>query len=633
MLIKATIVFAFFPTPAARNRFPMASDIPKTCLVFSMAGFLTFSALPASAQTSVSECLLAPAAVCTEMLIDALVGLESAMADPDAQALARLQRVTTFLVSERPDLAETVLDDLPAQTRDFAIVEIMANAGEDAVPRGERLLPRIANADFFSAARDHHITNVIATSGPEAALRALEATGRMDHPIGPAGSLALADALASQGRLQDALDILRQGAENADQFDALLGDLVDQRLDDGAVADAQSLLIHLRDPARVSIATGAIAAALMNEGQAAQADAAFNQALTTMATIDSAERRFVLFDRLLRVSMNTGRPDWAVASARIAGSDPTDFTDALGMIVARGAGHLADDQWHPIVTEAIRVLEGQIISSPLDQNRHDNSWSQLAIAVAQAGDPAWAVELIARISDPDWRMQDLDLLISDLIDASQLRAAFELLPLVEDVNRQAQGYILLARVADFSGTSTLAEDAITAAYGLVEGPDRGLVDDRTISLLAQYEGRLGRFEAAEMRIRGLADSELRAIGHVINLQFAATNGSQDDLEAYLEIARSEIDDIPDVELQRHFLRRLALALIVAGHPEPALDLADAVDAGGGRDVFLSNVALILLSYQEYALAEEAIADLSDQGVRDMHRHQLLLAALRASLSQ
>lgn len=612
----------------------MTSYFSRTFPAFLAAGLCTLPGLPAGAQSDVSECLLLPRSACVETLNTGLARHEDSMPDPNAQTLARLQRVMALVAGQRPDLAEDILEDLPTETRDFAIVEIMAFAASEWTQRGQTLLLQIENPQFYSTARGYYIESVVAEAGLDAALQELEDTNRLEQRLGSPGVLALADALASRGRLQDALEIIQQGAADDEvQYNTQLNALVVGLINDGSVADAESILTYFRDPVRQSIATSAVAAALSMNGGTAQADAAFSQALATMAAVDSPEARFCVFDSLLRNAVDADRADWAVAAARNVSPLPADLAVALGMIVERGAGRLTEDQWRPIVHEAIALLEGQCMATPAARGRLDNSWSQLAFAAARAGDPILALSLNARISDPGWQAQDLSLMISNLIDDSKLQTAFDLLPRLTDMDMRAQGYILLAEVADFSGMTVLGEEAIRMAYALVDGSNHVWLSDETIGNLAQYEARMGNFQGAEMRIRGLTNSELQARAHIINLGFAAVNGSQGDFETYLAIVQNEIDAIPDVGLQHELLRRLAMELIAAGRAEPALNLAGAIEEGTAKDVFLSNVTAILLSHREFALADEAITGMSDPGLRDMQQHQVLLAALRASFSE
>ncbi len=608
------------------------------CAILAAIGSVFFSG-SLQAETGVRECLLTPSRTCVDTLNTRLSQLETGMQDTSVLPLLKLRRVSALVFWRRFNLAEAIVKTIPTDAqnttlKDSALVAIVSVSHEDPLERAQRLLAQIESADYYEIARANYIANLARASDPETALHALAATNRPNTPLKYVAVRELSQALAFDGRLQKAVELIRNGTGNdKGQEGNYLSFLAISELNQGRAANAEKLLTDIKDPFWNAVTRSEVAGVVAKTGKMAKAEILFHQAQSEMANLKQTDRRFRVFDTFARSAITGQRLDLAVNAIRDVGSFPLDQANALSRIIEIAAGKVTQAEWRPVADQAIALLKKDEGSLKATRNNWDRGWSRLADAVAIAGDPKLAARLTKHISDRNWQHQNLANIIRTTMHNAQFQEALDLLALQTDWDRRVQGYIALAQLAESSGYKDLAKESLVTALGLIEGPEFVPVNDTTISHLARYESRAGQYERAEMRLRHVKDKELQMRGRIFNLDMAATNGSKDDYDRYFSIAREAIAKTESADMQVHFLQILASQLVSAGKTQPALEFSRSIEDGCARDRFLESMVSLMVDLQLFSPAQRLISEISAPEKRAAQEHQMVLNALRLSLAR
>ncbi|WP_108812382.1 hypothetical protein [Sphingorhabdus sp. Alg231-15] len=624
--------------PVNNRDFLMSNLRLVICAALAATGLVFFSG-NLQAETGVRECLLTPSNTCVDRLNTRLNDLETGMQNTSVQSLLKLRRVSALVFWRKFDLAEAIVNAIPTDARntilkDSALVAIVSVSHEDPPGRARRLLAQIESAEYYEIARANYIANLARASDPETALQALAATNRPNKPLKYVAVGELSQGLALDGRLQEAVALIRNGTGNDEGREgSYLSFLVINELDQGRITNAEKLLTDIRDPFWKAIARSEIAGALAKTGKMAEAEKWFHQAQREMANLEQPDRRFRVFETFARSAVTGQRLDLAANAVGGVGNFPIDQATALSRIVEIAAGKVTQSEWRPIADRAISLLMKLEVSSEATRIRRDSGWSRLADAVAMAGDPKLAARLTKKISDKKWQDHNLAQIVRTSTHSSQFQEALDLLELQTDWDKRVQGYISLAQVAENSGHKDLAKESLVTAIGLIEGPEFVPVNETTISHLARYESRAGQYERAEMRLRHVKDKELQIRGRIFNLDMAATHGSKDDYDRYFAIAREAIETIESTDRQVLFLQILASQLISVGKTQPALEFGRSIEKGCARDRFLESTASLMVDHQLFSPAQKLISEISDPVKRAAQEHQMVLNALRLSLAR
>lgn len=589
------------------------------------------------AETDVASCLEAPNSACFDPLNTGLDAIESGMSDPDAEGLAKLKRATALAASGKLDLAQEVVDAMPDSAsnrgfRDSAILAMLSAVQSEPQVSGRNFLSQITAPEYYETARGIYIANLLRMADLDTVMQEMVDTNQPNQPMKYVAVRELSEALADAGRLREAVQLIGRSAPNDDGMkDMQLETLVSNLLYRGSVANAGKVLAEINDPYWQIIAKSGVARALATDGNMADAEVLFHEAEAAIAGIAEPKRRLRAFQSFAHVALAGGRADLAGQMAEKASTTAADHAHLLTVILGIGSKRLKETELHSITETAISLLQKNADSSAALPD-HNYGWGNLATKVAMAGDLSLAVSLIQRISDETWRQQALKDVISSLAYNSHFQDALDLLPLQKNGDMQVQGYLLISQLAKSAGQKAMAEKSFSVAVGLVEGPEFVTVNEATVGKLAQYESAIGEYDVAERRLRHLTDEDIRTRGRIVNFGLAAEKGSQGDYDTYLNIARDAVGAIDSPDLQRRLLQRLALTLVHAGKAETLPELALTIKADSERDKFLLTMTVIMTNYQMLVPIRELIPEFADPAQRALAEHELLLAALRASLA-
>lgn len=601
-------------------------------VVLATSVSITFES-PARAQETVGACLSTPNEACITVLNDDLAAREQSLPSGQERVFAQFFRVSTFVAGNRPDLAEAILDEIPANVRDSPLFEIVAFSKDDVLERGQRLLPLIKSHEYYTTARGHYIENLVDAVDLETVMAELVATDRYGEPITFTHALALAQALAVGGRVDDAIGIVALGTLDNERYQGPhLHGVITSLLAVGKLADAERVIDQIKAPMWRAIAKGDLARALHESGATVEATAFFAQSRDEMATLELPNQRLHVYGKVMEAAIDVGRFDFAVDAARDVSTFPIDHAFALAGLLEYVGEDLQQSRWQPVVDQVVTLLDSQPNRIEGTQSQQNDTLSRVSCVVAMAGDIDQAVNLNRRITDTDWRDFDLEKISMQLFSQGNLEGAFALLAGQRDFDKQAQGYIQLSKLAAAVGNTALAQSAIAAAMELVDGPERVSVGEETIVSLANYEASIGRFQDAAIRLRDLSDIELQAKGHIAQLGFAAAIGSREEYENHLAAIRAELDGIEDHRLRHALLDDLVLELIYAGKSEPIVELVFTIRENTIRDTLLQNAGHLLTNKEQFSAALVVVSQISDSALRAMQEHNVLLGALRVSLA-
>jgi tetratricopeptide (TPR) repeat protein len=577
-----------------------------------------------------TECVFAPAPACFEPIGDRLDQIEALEYDPRVRARLQVRRVAALSTMGRPDEAEAVFaristDPALAVFRDEAIVQIIAASLDAPYPRARRVLDEIVSETTHTFARASYISGLVGTGDLDLAMRELEQTGHPGAPLHFNGIGPLSRALAAAGRLDEALAAINAPGRSTEEREILLYGLVEDCAQSGRLDLVEMVLSQFSDPVWRLTSTSVLASVLSDRGDAARADEVFRRALAEMTRIDDPHQRRFAFDALSQAAVASGRVDIARTAAAEAGTTAFDHADALRLVILAMVEGASRADWRSLVADARAMLEGVG-----DDHR---VWGDLAAAVAIAGDAELAAELYGRISDPIRRSDALGSVVSRLIESGRFDEALALLPLQDDRERRALGYLWLGRTGLEAGHSELAQMGILAANHLIDGPAGGGIGDYPISLLAELEAMVGQLGVAEDRLARINDDRLRINGRMNVLRVAAEEGSAEDFERLLQATRTDIAAIEDTAAREPMIQQLALRLLEAGRVDAVMGIALAMPESDARDRLFQTVASSMRFHGQYTSAVMAIAAISDPQLEADVEHAFYLDLLRASLAE
>lgn len=217
---------------------------------------------------------------------------------------------------------------------------------------------------------------------------------------------------------------------------------------------------------------------------------------------------------------------------------------------------------------AVKLMIGEDIgpvSMVRIQQAQDEARTQLAIALADCGDPASC-------------LRNLALRESRSIEESGVRAR------------------LLARIAINQTSSGLLAEALQA-IDETEGPDKVKPRSRYQRSFAHAQAREGEFANAKNTIREIGDRETRGYAYIDLVRVLAEAGQ---FTAALEIARSPIDAIYD---RPSMFRVIAVAQSKAGQQAEAYLTVGSIETSWWRAIALEDIAE---AQAEARLFDEAI---------------------------
>jgi hypothetical protein len=579
---------------------------------------------------ALTECVFAPAPACFEPIGDRLDQIEALEYDPRVRARLQVRRVAALSTMGRPDEAEAVFagistDPALAAYRDEAIVQIIAASADAPFPRARRVLDEVDSDTTHTFARASYIAGLAGTGDLDFALRELEETARSGVPLQYNGAGPLSRALAAADRLDEALSAINSPGRSTEEREILLYGLVGDRAQACRLDQVETVLSQFSDPVWRLISMSVLASVLSDRGDAARVDEVFRRALAEMPRIDDPHQRRFAFDALSQAAVASGRVDIARTAAAEVGTTALDHADALRLVILAMVEGASRVDWRPLAADAREMLEGVG-----DDHR---VWGDLAAAVAIAGDTEFAAELYGRISDPIRLSDVLGSGVSRLIESSRFDEAMALLPLQDDRERRALGYLWLARTGLEAGHTELAHRGILAAVELIEDPAGGGVGEYPISLLAELEAMVGRFSVAEDRLARIDDDRLRISGRMNVLRVAAEQGRAEDFARLLQVTHTDIGVIEDTAAREPIIQQLALRLLEAGRVEAVMGLALAMPEADARDRLFQTVASSMRFHGQYTNAAMAIAAISDPQLEAEVEHAFYLDLLRASVAE
>jgi tetratricopeptide (TPR) repeat protein len=582
-------------------------------------------------------CLSQPGPECIGILNVEIAARINDMTPGDARKEARLQHACILAEGGAFDRSEVVAAALVAEgdteRADFALLEIVRGASIAQTERVPRLLAQMTSERMRAIAREDFVVSLARLGQLERASAELAAISEMAMSLPYAGIQALSTGLADAERLEEALDLIATRASH-DPFhhDSLLLDLTKQRLASDAIAEAEAILERFRDPWWQAFASVDIAAALLAAGQRTRGEQMFSAARAVMAGQEDPGQRVFMFGPFAAAAISAERVDLAVDAAPDVGSFPIDHANALRMIVEVGAGTLTEVAWRPLAERAVSLISESADDTAEGRSRQDRALADLAMAVAMAGGGELSMNLAGRISDPVLRDDQVDNVLTSQIDAERLDEALRLLPAQQDWNKQARGFILVARAAFARGQEDLATQAYNEVLALAEGPEWVPLDEITLAQLVELEGEMGRHAVAATRLHFLEDDDTRARAAIVHARLAANSASDDVYADALEMALRSVHLESDTARRERRLSMLGVNLIDSIRRSDALALASRFETDEARDDYLANAVTALNVRGDRETAIEASWLITDATLREAKEQAVLRAALLAALT-
>lgn len=599
------------------------------------ATFVTILGSEAAAQSKLERCFAEPKAACSDVLIDRISALQSEMKSAEDVALSQVKLAQVLAKGGRVEAAEAVINNIaPPSSRpavkDIAIVSLIQARSEDTGTRNSDLLAQVLAPDRYEMARASHIANLAQSGNVDVAVAEAATTNRANQPLLEFALANLAQALLQNGQLETAWKIVDQYADKSSRW-PVLNIIMENRLAAGQYNEARATISRMKETSRRAISTAQLAAALTRSGQSQQGKDSFAKARQMLAEIDDPEMRFIAFDGFAQVVVNAGEIDMALAAAQDAGSNRFDYADAL-LTVARISANINNDaKWQPIITDAIAVLMDGAAQGLKAEDSLNQIWSNVISVTAATGEAEWAADLIGKITSKQQRSQELNVLVTSLIDAEQLETALRLLPLQTDGDVKAQGFLRVALAASETGKESVKQEAMEVVIGLVEGPNEIEISDETNSLLALWEASAGNLKAAEMRVRFVDELSLQARARIMIARYAAKYGNDEEYTNYLAGARAVINQVEQPTTRASLIRYLTTLLAMHGKAQDTFAIIQQEPDQNIRDELSLSSSLMFGNLRQFDKAMAAIANISDPAERMKIEHGLLISLLQLSL--
>jgi hypothetical protein len=582
-------------------------------------------------------CLSQPGPECIGILNVEIAARIIDMPPGDARNEARLQHAYVLAEGGAFEISAVVAAALvtegDTERADFALLEIVRGASIAQTERVPRLLAQMTSECMRAIAREDFVVSLARRGQLDRASAELAAISEMAKFLPYAGIRALSIGLADAGRLEEALDLIATLASHDPlHHDSLLLDLTKQRLASDAIAEAEAILERFRDPWWQAFASVDIAAALLAAGQRTRGEQMFSAARAVMAGHEDPGQRVFMFVPFAAAAISAERVDLAVDAAPDVGSFPIDHANALRMIVEVGAGTLTEVAWRPLADRAASLISETADDTAEGRARQDRALADLAMAVAMAGGGELSMNLAGRISDPVLRDDQVDNVVTSQIDADRLDEALGLLPAQQDWNKQARGFILVARAAFARGQEDLATQAYNELLALAEGPEWVPLDEITLEQLVELEGEMGHHEVAATRLHFFEDDDTRARASIVHARHAANSASDEVYADAFEMAVQSIHLEGDSTRREQLLSMLGFHLIDSTRRSDALALASRFETDQARDDYLAIAVTALNIRGDHMTAVEASWLIADPTLRVANEQAVLRAALLAALT-
>ncbi len=446
------------------------------------------------------------------------------------------------------------------------------------------------------------------------------------------GLLAVADAMARAGlteRARQAIDEAVASALESPDPDDLLAQASTACVRSGLHDDAKAIADRMADPARAERMLLAIAAAEMRAGRRSEALQTLQSARQRLADVkqpDSAARAWL---GLARAYHDAGEADQAEAAFEQAVSISDTVTMGLQRDVLLeelalaciqiGRAERAVETACKIAEPAVRVSALVEVASSAKQ-RGDEEPAARAIGLAEQHAEA--------IGDSYGRARMLAVVADAWTDMGQRGRAISALAAGEAAARDVSDPEHASRAMSDVATSCMGAADLDAACRLIRDiPDRMRRSQVATQLSAQHSTE-GRYQEA-LRILDVAETRYIA--------FAGKGRIQAIAEAYYRVwgsraSRSDMEGLQPDELRDAVLARYADSLAAEGHYEEAIARAGGIGNAVSRDDGLMSVARRCLDDAdsvESAAPASNVLDLLRSGA-DRLRLRARLAAKQAA---
>ncbi len=587
---------------------------------------------PAMADVGLSDCVIQPGPACIPVLSDRLAEIEAAVDHPGDAVDLRVQHLLALRgigAGAQADRVWTGLlqDPMWADHRDMALLALVQQAPMSLELDGVLVLAAMDDPRLQDAARARLALRLASRGAVDRALALLVRSSPGDAAADPYAVQAVAVALVRAGRSEDAQSVLDALAPSGPRRVALLQAMLRASIAAGHSDAAHAIQAQITDPVW-HLVTETWLARMSGQTGAAEDLAEVAHGL---ALLSDPEDRRVVFDALAQASVAMGRPDIAEAAVPRLGASALDQAAGLRILLVQmvGAGWPRDD-WAPIAeTASVRLSSAEVCA----EDGCAAAWSQLARAIAAAGDPTRAARMMQRIDDPDDRARRFEALVNGLLDAGHVPEAAVLLPDLDVARARLWATLRLGQLAQSAGHRALFDDARAAARALMSQPDASAFGDYPRRLMAELDALAGAVDAASDWVSHIDDPVLGIEARLALLSAVAVHGAPAAYRARLSEVTAALAALERPDIRRTLFARLAAHLVAIGRPEDILGVAlgrpDAVE----RDLLLIAAATALRAEGRFGRAVLAVAAISAPDLQSVQEHAFYVDVLWATKGQ